>query len=57
MLFPLAASIAIVHKAIKLPKITAGDFFRETVVLFGTIIVILGAAALTLWAFSWFVTG
>ena len=34
-LLPLVASIAIVYKATKVPKITAANFLKETVVLFG----------------------
>ena len=55
-LLPLAAAIATVYKAMKLPKITAGNFIREVVVLFGSIIVFLLVTALSLYALAWLIT-
>ena len=55
-LLPLTAAIAIVYKAMKLPKITTGNFIREVVVLFGSIVVFLLVTALSLYALAWLVT-
>jgi len=48
-MLPLAAAIAIIYKATKLPKITARLFIKETVVLFASIVVFIIAAAAVLW--------
>jgi len=55
-LLPLAAAIAIGYKATKLPTITAGNFIKETVVLFGSIIVFMVITALALYALAWIAT-
>ena len=55
-LLPLTAAIAIVYKAMKLQKITTGNFIREVVVLFGSIVVFLLVTALSLYALAWLVT-
>jgi len=55
-LLPLVASIAIVYKATKLPKIRAADFLKEVVVLFGSIVVFMIVTALTLYVLAWLVT-
>lgn len=47
-LLPLAASIAAVYKATKLTTITPKVFFREAVVLFGSVIVFVVITALVL---------
>jgi len=55
-LLPLVASIAIVYKATKVPKITALNFLKETVVLFGSIVIFMIITALVLCASAWFIT-
>ena len=55
-LLPLAAAIAIVYKATKLPKITLGDFLKESGSLFGSIVVFIIITALALYALTWLVT-
>ena len=55
-LLPLALSIAVVYKATKVPKVTAANFFRESVVLFGSIVVFMFLTALALLALAWLVT-
>lgn len=47
-LFPLAASIAIVYKTIKLEKMTIVFFLREVIVLFGSIIIFMALTAAAL---------
>jgi hypothetical protein len=54
-LLPLAASIAVVYKATKLPTITAGNFVKEVVVLFGSIVVFIVISALVLYALAWLI--
>ena len=56
-LLPLVAAIAIIYKATKLPAIKAANFIKETSVLFGSIIVFIIIAALTLHAFAWLIAG
>jgi len=55
-LLPLAAAIAVVYKATKIPTITAGNFIKEVVILFGSIVVFIIAVALVLYAFAWLIT-
>ncbi len=55
-LLPLMAAIVIVYKATKLPTITAGDFLKETAVLFSSIIVFIFMIALVLYALAWLIT-
>ena len=55
-LLPLAAAIAIVYKATKLPTITAGNFIKETAALFGSIIVFMAITALSLYTLAWLIT-
>lgn len=55
-LLPLVAVIAIVYKATKIPHIRAGHFLKETVILFGTIVVVMVIAALALFALTWLIT-
>ncbi len=50
---PVCLSIALVHKAIKLPPFTAKFFIREVVLLFITIVGILIVAALGLQGILW----
>ena len=54
-LLPLVASIAIVYKATKLPEIKAGNFIKESVVLFGSIVVFMLVIAIILYAVTWLV--
>jgi len=49
-LLPLTAAIVVVYKATKLPKITAGEFLKEVVVLFGSIVIFIITTALVLFA-------
>ena len=55
-LLPLAAAIAIVYKATKLPKITLGAFLKEAGTLFGSIIVFIIITALALYTLMWLIT-
>ena len=52
---PLVASIAIVYKATKVDTIELRPFAKETFVLFGSIVVFLGVAAIVLCLIAWFV--
>jgi len=52
---PLAAAIAVVYKAVKLPKITAVNFIRETVALFGSIIVFMVITASVLYILAYLI--
>jgi hypothetical protein len=55
-LLPLVASIAVVYKATKVHKIRPYPFFKESAVLFGSILVFIMAAALILYGMAWIVT-
>ena len=55
-LLPLVASIAIVYKTTKLPKIKAANFLKEVVILFGSIIIFMIITALALCALAWLIT-
>ena len=55
-LLPLAAAIAVVYKATKLPTITAGNFIKEAAALFGSIVVFIIITALTLFTLGWLIT-
>ena len=55
-LLPLVAAIAVVYKATKVPKITACHFIKETVLLFGSIVVFMVVTALVLCALAWLIT-
>jgi len=57
LMLPLLAAIAIVYKATKVPKITVGNFLKETVLLFGSIFVFMVATALVLAAVAWLIIG
>ncbi len=52
LMLPLVAAIAVAYKATKIEKITAGNFLKESAVLFGSIIVFMGVTALVLYAFA-----
>jgi len=54
-MFPLAAAIAIVYKATKLPKIEARNFIKESFVLFASIVVFLIATAISLCILAWLI--
>ena len=41
LLLPLVAAIAIIYKATKMPTITTGGFLKETLGLFGSIVVFI----------------
>ncbi|MGD9109312.1 MAG: hypothetical protein PVG93_00095 [Phycisphaerales bacterium] len=47
-MLPLAAAIAVVYKAIKMPKITSVSFIKQSVVLFGSIVAFIVATAVIL---------
>jgi hypothetical protein len=55
-LLPLAAAIAVVYKATKVHKITAGYFMKESIILFGSIVVFILTAAVVLYIVAWLVT-
>jgi len=56
LLLPLIASITIVYKATKMPKIKFASFVKEVVILFGSIVVFMAATALVLGALAWLIT-
>jgi hypothetical protein len=47
-LLPLVAAIVVVYKATKLPEIRAGNFLKEVVILFGSVVVFMIIAGLIL---------
>jgi len=55
-LLPLAMSIAVVYKATKLPSIKWSALLKESVILFGSIVVFLAVVAVVLFAVTWVVT-
>ncbi len=55
-LLPLTAAVAVAYKAMKLPTITAGNFIKEVVLLFVSIVVFMAITALVLFGVSWLVT-
>ena len=55
-LLPLAGAIAVVYKATKVSKIRAVNFLKESVVLFGSIVVFMLVTALVLFSLTWLVT-
>ncbi len=55
-LLPLVASIAVVYKATKVPRITAAHFFKESVLLFGSIVVFMAVTAIVLCVLAWIIT-
>jgi len=56
-LLPLTVAIAVVYKATKLPKIKAGNFIKESILLFGSIVVFMAITAFILYIFAWFTIG
>jgi hypothetical protein len=55
LLLPVVAAIAIVYKATKLPGITFGNFLKESVVLFFSIIVFMVVTAMVLTGVAWLI--
>ncbi len=55
-LLPLAASIAVVYKATKVRKVEAVSFFRESVILFGSIVVFMAITAVVLLGVAYLLT-
>ena len=55
-LLPLVAAISVVYKTTKLPKIRFTHLLKESVVLFGSIVIFMAVTALVLVAFAWLVT-
>ena len=55
-LIPLTASLAIVYKATKLPKITAGKFIQESAALLGSILIFLAITAVVLYTIARLIT-
>ena len=55
-LIPLVAVIAVVYKATKLPAITAGNFLKETFLLFTSIVLFILVTAVILCALAWLAT-
>jgi hypothetical protein len=56
LLLPLVASIAVVYKATKLPKIKPLHFLKESAILFGSIVVFMAVTALVLCIIAWVIT-
>ena len=54
-LLPLAAAIAVVYKATKVSKITVRTFLKQTVTLFGSIVVFIIVTALGLYVLAWLI--
>lgn len=54
-LLPLVAAIAVVYKATKLPEIKAANFIKESVLLFGSIVVFMFVTAFVLYSIAWLV--
>ncbi len=57
MVLPLLVAIAVVYKATKVPKVTVGNFLKETMLLFGSIFVFMMITALVLAAVAWLIIG
>ena len=55
-LLPLVAAISVVYKTTKLPKIRFAHFVKESVVLFGSIVIFMAITALVLCAVAWLIT-
>ena len=56
LLLPLVAAIAIIYKATKMPTITTVGFLKETVTLFGSIVIFIVITALVLYVLAWFIS-
>jgi hypothetical protein len=57
LVLPLLVAIAVVYKATKVPKVTVGNFLKETMLLFGSIFVFIVITALVLAAVAWLIIG
>ena len=57
LVLPLLVAIAVVYKATKVPKVTVGNFLKETTLLFGSIFVFMVITALVLAAVAWLIIG
>jgi hypothetical protein len=57
LVLPLLVAIAIVYKATKVPKVSVGNFIKESVLLFTSILVFMMITALVLVAIAWLVIG
>jgi hypothetical protein len=55
-LLPLALSIAVVYKATKVREVRAVNFIKESVILFGSIVVFMLITAVVLFGIAWLVT-
>jgi hypothetical protein len=55
-LLPLVLSISVVYKTTKLPKIRFLHFIKESVVLFGSIVIFMAITALVLVSMAWLIT-
>ncbi|HUT31559.1 MAG TPA: hypothetical protein VMX13_17345 [Sedimentisphaerales bacterium] len=53
---PLAAAIAVVYKATKVPKVTARSFIKETAALFGSIVAFMFVSMVVLFLLAWLIT-
>jgi hypothetical protein len=50
-------SIAVIYKATKVSKVSAGNLLKESALLFGSILVFMVITALVLTALAWFIVG
>ncbi len=57
LVLPLLVAISVVYKATKVEKVSAGNFIKESVLLFGSILVFLIITALVLAAVAWLIVG
>ena len=55
-LLPLVAAIAVVYKATKVTRIKPAHFLKESVILFGSIVIFMAVTALILCIFAWVIT-
>ncbi len=55
-ILPLAAAISIVYKTIKVPEIKTRSFIKDTFMLFGSIVLFIIAAAVTLCLMAYLAT-
>ena len=57
LLIPLLASIAVIYKATKVSRVSAGNFLKESALLFGSIVVFMVITALVLMVVARFIVG
>ena len=57
LLIPMLVSIAVIYKATKVSKVSAGGLIKESALLFGSILVFMVITMLVLTAVAWFVVG